>query len=184
MGHPSLACLELRKNKLVSCAGLLNMHQLTELYLNENEISDFKALRDLPALRKLDLNTNKIAVLSEGLPKLPSLEHLDLGANLIESPADGGLSLLECYASTLKTLIIAGNPFADALGDGVKREVLLTIPGIKMVNDEEVNEEDFQGMQELRLEREKEAEEAARAAVLKEAGEDEGEDAAEGEEDD
>jgi hypothetical protein len=76
------------------------------------------------------------------LPKLPALEHLDIGANLIEAPTDGGISKLECYSTTLKVLILAGNPFADALADGIKKEVLLTIPNIKMVNDEEVTEED------------------------------------------
>ena len=127
-GHPRLRILEMRKNQLTDCAGIACMPNLLELYLTENQITNFSALCDLPCLKKLDLNLNKIVSLAEGLPKLPALEYLDIGANAIETPADGGLSLLECYADTLKTLIVGGNPFADALGDGVKKEVLLTIP--------------------------------------------------------
>jgi len=166
-GHPRLRVMEMRKNQLEDCTGIACMPNLLELYLTENLITNFSALCDLPCLKKLDLNLNKITSLKEGLPKLPALEYLDIGANAIEAPIDGGLSLLGCYADTLKTLIISGNPFADALGDGIKKEVLLTIPKIKMVGEEEVNEEDFAALKELRKEREKEAEAAAAAAERK-----------------
>ena len=186
MGHDKLRVLELRKNKLTSCAGLMAMPMLTELYLNENELTNLEGLRDLACLRKLDLNANKITTIDAVLPNLPCLEHLDIGANLIEAPADGGISKFECYATTLKVLIVTGNPFADALADGVKKEVLLTIPGIQKVNEDEITAEDHEACKELKKEREKEAEEAAKAAAEKlAAGGAEGEgDEAKGEDED
>jgi len=49
-------------------------------------------MKNLPALRKLDLNGNKITRLQD-LPVLNALEDLDLGANLIEVP-DGDIPKL------------------------------------------------------------------------------------------
>lgn len=181
-GHPRLRIMELRKNQLTTCLGLSNMENLVELFLTENQITNFKDLCDLPNLKKLDLNLNKITSLkADEMPCLPALEYLDLGANLIEAPADGGISNLACFADTLKTLILSGNPFADALGDGVTKEVLLTIPTIKMVGEAEVTEEDHTAAKELRKEREKEAEDARLAAERKANGEGEPEGEGEGE---
>lgn len=61
------------------------MENLEELYLNENEIKDVSALKNLPKLKKLDLNTNKVESLVSANLVLPSLEHLDIGANVITS---------------------------------------------------------------------------------------------------
>ena len=154
LGHDSLVHLELKKNKLVDISGAANMESLQELYLNENEITNFSSLKNLPKLRKLDLNMNKIARLKD-LPTLPSLEHLDLGGNVIEK-ADGDIPSLAIYP-TLKTLIMAANPFADALGDKLKIEVLLTLRKIKFVGEEEINDEDRIVMKEEAKERRKAA---------------------------
>ena len=154
LGHDSLVHLELKKNKLVDMSGAANMESLQELYLNENEITNFSSLKNLPKLRKLDLNMNKIARLKD-LPTLPSLEHLDLGGNVIEK-ADGDIPSLAIYP-TLKTLIMAANPFADALGDKLKIEVLLTLRKIKFVGEEEINDEDRIVLKEEAKERRKAA---------------------------
>lgn len=47
------------------------MQALEELYLSENEIKDISKLRDLPKLKKLDLNTNKLETFKDMLPDLP-----------------------------------------------------------------------------------------------------------------
>jgi len=60
--------------------------------LSENEITSIADMKNLPALRKLDLNGNKIVRLQD-LPVLNALEDLDLGANLIEVP-DGDIPKL------------------------------------------------------------------------------------------
>jgi len=128
------------------------MIHLQELYLNENEITSLSGLKDLHRLRKLDLNTNKITRL-QNLPELPSLEHLDLGANAIEK-ADGDIPALAIYP-TLKTLVMAGNPFADALADKLKMEILLTLRNIKFVGEDPITEEDLAALKEEAKERKK-----------------------------
>lgn len=57
-GHDNIELLEIRKNKLKNCQGLGNMAKLTELYLDENEITDFSFLQNMPELKKLNLGTN------------------------------------------------------------------------------------------------------------------------------
>lgn len=156
IGHDSIVHLELKKNKFVDLSGVANMQSLQELYLGENEITSFSSLKNLPKLRKLDLNMNKIARLKD-LPTLPALEHLDLGGNVIEK-ADGDIPQLAIYP-TLKTLNMAANPFADALGDKLKIEVLLTLRKIKFVGEEPIVDEDLIVLKE-------EAKERRKAAIL------------------
>ena len=82
-GHPNIAYLEMRKNKLRKLEGLSNMPHLVELYLSENDISDFRGLRNLPKLTRLYLRANKIKKILNPFPFLPSLQHLNLRQNLI-----------------------------------------------------------------------------------------------------
>lgn len=159
MGHESLVHLEIKKNKLVNTVGIGNMGKLEELYLNENEITDFSTLKNLPKLKKLDLNINKIANLKQ-MPNLPCLEHLDLGANAIELPNGDIPELAGC--TSLRNIVMAGNTFADALGDKLKIEVVLTLKKIKFVGEDEINDEDRTAAKEEAKERKK----AAYAAAL------------------
>ena len=116
------------------------MTLLSELYLNENELTTLQDLNDLPCLRKLDVNTNKLESLDD-LPDLPALEHFDIGANLIEKA--GELPKLG-HLRKLKTLIMAGNPYADEKGDDLKKEVLIALDelNIKTVNEDEITADD------------------------------------------
>lgn len=98
------------------------MQALEELYLSENEIKDISKLRDLPKLKKLDLNTNKLETFKDMLPDLPLLEHLDVSANVIVGGSENLLALSKY--SNLKNFVAAGNPFADELGDKLKGELL------------------------------------------------------------
>jgi hypothetical protein len=164
LGHENLAYLELKKNKLTNLSGFGNMLALQELLLNENEITSLSQLGNLPALKKLDLNANKITRL-EDLPHLPALESLDLGANLIEVP-NGDIPNLALYKN-LKFLNMAGNPFADAMGDKIKIEVILMNKKIKFVGEEELNEDDHAAAKEEMKERVKAAVEAERLAAEK-----------------
>merc|ERR1719362_1657102 len=116
------------------------MMSLTELYLNQNELTSLKELNDLPCLRKLDVNTNKLESLDD-IPDLPALEHFDVGANVIEKA--GELPKLSGLKK-LKVLIMAGNPWADEKGDDLKKEVLIALDDlhIKTVNEDEITPED------------------------------------------
>lgn len=79
--------------------------------------------------------------------------------------------------------MLAGNPFADALGDKIKIEVLLTLRKIKFVGEDEINEEDILAMKEEAKERLKAEIEAAKVLAEKQAN-GETEDKPEGEEGD
>ena len=184
-GHAKLLHLDLRKNQLTSCQGLANCASLEELLLGENQIANTDGLADLPNLRLLDLNTNKLTSLA-GIKNLPALRDLDVGANTIEK-GDSLAGLVNF--KNLTRVVLAGNPFADELGDRVKFELLFRVyPYVKLqkVNDEEIGEEDIAQWKSERRERMKQEEEALRLAAEKaargdkEEGQDDGE-AAEGE---
>lgn len=108
--------------------------------MNENEITTLKDIKDLPCLKKLDLNSNKLENLDD-IPELPALEHFDIGANVIEKA--GELPKL-AGLRRLKVLIMAGNPWADEKGDDLKKEVLIALDelNIKTVNEDEISPED------------------------------------------
>jgi len=150
-GHNNIVYLEIKKNKLKSCQGIAQMTRLQELYLNENEITSLKDLSGLPSLKVLNVNTNKLESLDD-LPVLPCLEKFDLGANPMEKLGEvkklGGLTCL-------KHVIFQGCPFADEKGDDLKKEVLIALDHlkIKVVNEDEVTEEDIQAAKEEKEER-------------------------------
>jgi Leucine-rich repeat (LRR) protein len=152
-GHNNIVYLEIKKNKLKSCQGISQMARLQELYLNENEITHLADLVGLPALKVLSVNTNKLESLSN-LPDLPALEKFDLGSNPIEKLAEvkklGGLD-------ALSRVIFQGCPFADEKGDDLKKEVLIALSHlkIKMVNEDEITEEDIQAAKDEKEERAK-----------------------------
>ena len=139
------------------------MQALEELYLSENEIKDISKIRDLPKLKKLDLNTNKLETFKDMLPDLPSLEHLDVGANVIVGGSENLLALSKY--SNLKNFVAAGNPFADELGDKLKGELLFQLyPGVKVkfIGEDEVVEDDIAAWKAERKERLKAQAEAKR----------------------
>jgi hypothetical protein len=118
----------------------------------------------MPQLRKLDLNTNKIASLAN-MPSLPALEHLDLGSNLLAS-ADC-LPALHAFPG-LKVIIMAGNQFVEEMADKFKSEVLVIcgthLKKIKTINEDEVADEDVVAAGEERNERAKQKREAEEEA--------------------
>lgn len=62
---------------------------------------------------------------------------------------------------------MAGNPFADAMGDRIKIEVILMNKKIKFVGEDELNEDDHAAAQEEKKERIKAAIEAEKLAAEK-----------------
>jgi Leucine-rich repeat (LRR) protein len=100
-----------------------------------------KDLNNLPSLKRLECNTNKLESL-DNLPNLPSLERFDCGGNPIEK-----LTELKKLGSlhALKHIVLAGCPFADESGDNLKKEVLIQLDHLKirMVNEDEITEEDI-----------------------------------------
>jgi Leucine-rich repeat (LRR) protein len=123
--------------------------------LSNNQLTSFKELENLPNLRTLNLNNNKIEQLDDNEPMLPALETLDLGKNKLAS-ADN-MKRLNHY-SNLQTIIMAECPFVEEMADRFKSELLIVcgkdLTHIKMVNEEEVTEEDAAGANEERNARE------------------------------
>jgi len=123
----------------------------------------------MPNLRSLDLSNNKFEQLAE-MPELPSLETLDLQGNKLKDKEC--IFALAKYPK-LQVVNMAGNPFAEELGEGLKAEILVELGTelkcLKSINEEEVTEDDITAANETRTERakaKKEAdEEAARAAA-------------------
>ena len=114
----------------------------------------------------LDLNGNKLTSLA-GIRDLPALSDLDVGANAMEK-GDSLAGLVEF--KRLVRVVLAGNPFADELGDRIKFELLFRVyPYVQLqkVNDEEIGEEDLAQWKSERKERIKQEEEALRLAAEK-----------------
>ena len=160
--HQNLKVLSLRKNKLTSCAGIERLYNLHTLILEENEIATLKGLSVLPKMTTLNLKTNKLEKLDD-LPRLEMIEDLQLDANAIAS-ADEIVKLKE--NTTLSSLSMGGNPFADEKGDDFKKEVLVALmdhlPKLKLINGEPYDEEVKTEAIALKEERRLAAEEAAK----------------------
>jgi len=161
--------LIMSENRLMNCAGLAAMPRLIELNLNGNKLTDLSDLRGLGGLKKLDVGNNKLTNFTD-FPLLPELETLDASANAIEADGDKELAKLsDC--ENLKTLIMAGNPWVDEKGDDFKKEVLIALDclNIVQVNDSEpVTAEEKAEAKTEKVAREqaaREAEEEARKAA-------------------
>lgn len=63
--------------------GFCALPKLLELNLEENEISDFRDIRDCPLLKSLILAKNKIKRIKAPLPFLPCLKHISVAENEI-----------------------------------------------------------------------------------------------------
>ena len=127
-------------NKLGDCSGLVAMPKLVELNLNGNRLTSLTHLRGLGSLKKLEVARNRLPNF-EAFPQLPELEHFDASENKIEADGEKELANLgDC--SSLKIIIMSGNPWVDEKGDEFKKEVLIALDGldIRRVND---MEEDF-----------------------------------------
>ena len=75
--------MSLNKNKLRNLEGFHDLHNLEELYIQDNQyLSSVKGLYNLPKLKKLILTGSKISTLKD-FPELQSLEILSLDGNSI-----------------------------------------------------------------------------------------------------
>ena len=174
-GHSNIETFELRRNLLVDCKGISDMCHLTELYLAENKLTSLEGLSNLPNLTKLSLRQNEFVKFEHPLD-LPKLEYLNLRENKVESLDEvAKLNTLKA----LKTFNMLGNPIADDLGDGFKKETLILFLSNKFdkINKDEVVQEDIDDAIATKAERFAAAEEARKIAeeeaALKKAEEEE-----------
>ena len=138
-GHDNLEFLELQKNKLKNLKGIMNMSNLRQLNVSENEIEDFRHLINLPKLQRLNLNTNNIDKIQAPLPFLPLIEHIDIGGNKLPDLKE--IQKLE-KISVLKSLNAVGNPATDEFGDASKKELIMLLPKLQRINEDDVTADD------------------------------------------
>ena len=92
------------------------MPNLLELNCEENEITNFRDLDNLPKLKRLLLGKNKMKKIRTPLPILPSLFHLSIADNEIDKFAE---ILKCCKMKSILSLTVTGNPFEE-VGDSKK----------------------------------------------------------------
>lgn len=122
-------------------------------------------------MKKLNISSNKLKSFVN-FPDLPALEYLDASKNLFEKEDEAGKLR---HLSKLNTLNMLECPVHEEKGDDLKREILISLDclQLKMVNEEEITEEDVQDAKDVKEERiqaaKEAAEEAAREAAEREA---------------
>lgn len=112
---------------------------MLELNVEENEVTHFRDLRDLPKLNSLILSKNKIKRIKAPLPYLPSMNHLSIAENEIGSFTE---VLNIGYLKTLNSISVQGNPISDV--EDIKQEILIFMDYFIRINDEDVTKEDRQ----------------------------------------
>lgn len=184
-GHGKLETLSLRKNKLRICK-IRNMPNLQDLDVSENEIEHFYDISNTPNLKNLNLKKNKIAALEKNLPALPNLQTLNLEENQM-TDASHLKRLSELPA--LKTFLCVSNPMNEEIGDNLKKMLIkmflpkpkpsdvaelgkkgtpAMVPDLKLVNEDEVAQEDKDALWEESVEEEKKRIEEEEARRLEE----------------
>jgi len=162
-GHEALETMDLSGNKLTTLTGMANMPALTKLDLSSNTIEDINGLGELPALAEFSLAQNKLQALEGPWQELASapLKALDLSANGLEAPQP--LEVLKPLLK-LRSLCVAGNPFAEAIGaEEAMVEVLVCHRRLKSVDRVEVTPEVKDRAKQLKKARLEEAREREKA---------------------
>lgn len=90
------------------------MKKLKDLIAEENEITDFSDLENLPSLYSLNLRKNSIKKIKKPLPYLTNLYNLNISENLIENFKE--LYKVPILRSIL-SLNFSQNPCNDTLVD-------------------------------------------------------------------
>lgn len=171
-GHPEIEYMRLEQNKLTNLEGFGSMPKLKKLNLSENELISLGGL-DAPILEDLDLSKNQLALM-DGIAGAPAVKTLNASSNKLE----GDEEMLElkklsnAFLPQLQHLLVDGNPMCETFGEGVKLEVLISVPTISIVDGVEVTDEERVEAGNMMKGREQER----AAAAAREAEEGEGED--------
>jgi len=142
--HPVLEQLELQDNQLTALAGLGELTALKRLVLSGNQLTSLEGL-NAPCLTHLVASKNQLTSLA-GVVGVPCCEELDIRENQFnsENPLLPELRRLGTDTPKLATLLVAGNPLADAFADTLKVEMLVCARQLRKVDEEEVQDEDLQ----------------------------------------
>ncbi|NXP48224.1 LRC23 protein, partial [Heliornis fulica] len=143
----SLQTLELRGNKLESTAGL-SLPKLKNLYLAQNAIRSLEGLEELEQLTTLHLRDNQLETLDGFSTSMKYLQYLNLRNN--------GISSLEEVAKLqvlpmLQALVLLDNPCSDE--PNYRLEVLVLLPHLQRLDKEFVEQEEQVEANKIRQER-------------------------------
>jgi len=139
----NLQVLELRSNQFSSLKGLVPLKSLKKLYLAQNRISDLTPLAKLPLLEVLHLRENEITQLA-GLDDLTELRELNLRSNMISD-----LNEFDHLGRATKVyrLSVFDNPCWEE--DDLRIRLLIKMISLKVINKEEVTEDEQLEVKEL-----------------------------------
>jgi len=134
----NLQVLELRNNQFSSLKGLVPLKSLKKLYLAQNRISDLSPLSKLPSLEVLHLRENEISQLF-GLDELTQLREVNFRTNMITD-----LNEFDHLrgATNIYRLSVFDNPCWEE--DDLRIRLLIIMPSLKVINKEEVTEDEQQ----------------------------------------
>jgi Leucine-rich repeat (LRR) protein len=99
-------------------------------------------------LRSLFLAKNQLKKIKTPFPYLPSLYHLNIAENQITQVEE--LDKIGRLKS-IKSLTITANPFADALGEEMKMEILMRFGYFERINEEEIKKNDRVDAENLKV---------------------------------
>lgn len=139
----NLQVLELRNNQFTSLKGLVPLKSLKKLYLAQNKISDLTPLSKLKTLETLHLRENEITSLI-GLDDLAQLKEINLRTNLI---ADVNEFDHLSSATQLLRISMPDNPVAEE--EDLRIRLLIKLNSLKVINKEEVTEDELIEVKEL-----------------------------------
>jgi Leucine-rich repeat (LRR) protein len=139
----NLQVLELRANQFQSLKGLVPLKSLKKLYLAQNRISDLTPLAKLTSLEILHLRENEILSLA-GLRDLTSLKEINLRTNLV---ADINEFDQLSNANQLIRISMMDNPVWEE--DDLRIRLLIKMKNLKVINKEEVTEDEIMEMKEM-----------------------------------
>jgi len=139
----NLQVLELRNNQFISLKGLVPLKSLKKLYLAQNKIEDLTPLAKLKSLETLHLRENEISSLL-GLNELTQLKEINVRTNQI-------LQINEfdnlTNATQLTRISLVDNPVWEE--EDLRIRLLIKINSLKVINKEEVTEDERLEVKEL-----------------------------------
>merc|ERR1711917_128043 len=133
----NLQVLELRNNQFISLKGLVPLKSLKKLYLAQNKIEDLTPLAKLKTLETLHLRENEITSLF-GLKELTQLKEINLRTNQIDNLSS---------ATQLIRISLIDNPVWEE--EDLRIRLLIKINSLKVINKEEVTEDELLEVKEL-----------------------------------
>merc|ERR1711990_1432605 len=134
----NLQVLELRNNQFISLKGLVPLKSLKKLYLAQNKIEDLTPLAKLKTLETLHLRENEITSLF-GLKELTQLKEI----KIVQINEFDNLS----SATQLIRISLIDNPVWEE--EDLRIRLLIKINSLKVINKEEVTEDELLEVKEL-----------------------------------